>query len=223
MNIEGKTASYEITPCQIIADGVPTMSPGLHKVGPKEIEISGFTTLETTVEDAQRRSDGMLKFVFQQLKKGNHQPLVNLLDEHPQFIAVPRIQCELAKWISTGRSYRQPGRSRKGALRHPLIVAGIVDALTSAESTMSKGDAFECVASWLCIATSTARDHYYNARNQERFKPLLMQIGPRKTNPIKENHGQVIETAELLGCGESLTRTLTDTAEGDIVVTFSAK
>ena len=88
---------------------------------------------------------------------------------------------------------------------------------------MSKGDAFECVADWLCISASTARDHYYNARRQERFKPLLMQTGPQMTTPIEENHGQALETAELLECGKPVRRTLANIAEGDIVVTFSTE
>ena len=223
MNIEDKTAAYDITPCRLVACGVPTLNPAVQKVSPKEIEISGFTTVETSVEEAQRRSDGMLKAVFQQLKKGNHQALVNLMDEHPQFIAVPRIRHELARWIATERTYRQPGRPRKGALRHPLIVAGIVDELMSGELQMSIGDAFACVACWLCISANTARDHYYNARHQERFKPLLMQTGSRITTPIDENLGQLIETAEFLECGEAVRRTLANTVEGKIVATFSAK
>ncbi len=223
MNIEDKTAAYDITPCRLVAYGVPTLNPAVHKVSPKEIEISGFTTLETSVEEAQRRSDGMLKAVFQQLKKGNHQELVNLLDEHPQFIAVPRIRYELAKWVASGRSYRQPGRPRKGALRHPLIVAGIVDELMSGDLQMNKGEAFACVADWLCISASTARDYYYDARSQERFKPILMRTGPRITTPIEANLGQAIETAELLECGKKVRRTLANTADGNIVATFSTK
>ncbi len=206
-----------------MAYGVPTLDPALHDVGPKEIEISGLTTMETSVEEAQRRSDGMLKIVFQQLKEGNHQELVNLLDEHPQFIAVPRIRYELGKWVTSGRSYRQPGRPRKGALRHPLIVAGIVGELMSGDLRMNKGDAFARVADWLCISASTARDYYYDARCQERFKPILMRTGPRITTPIEANLGQAIETAELLECGKKVRRTLAHTADGSIVATFSAK
>ena len=223
MNIEDKTAAYDITPCRLVAYGVPTLDPAVHRVDPKEVEISGLTTIETSVEEAQRRSDGMLRAVLQQLKKGNHQALVNLLDEHPQFIAEPRIRYELAKWISTGRSYRQPGRPRKGELRHPLIVAGIVDDLMSRDLHMNMGDAFECVADWLCISASTARDYYYDARSQERFKPILMRTGPRMTAPIEANLGQAIETAELLECGKEVKRTLANTAEGTIVATFIAK
>jgi len=223
MNIEDKTAAYDITPCRLVAYGVPTLSPTVHQVGPKEIEISGFTTMETSVEEAQRRSDGMLKVVFQQLKEGNHQELVNLLDEHPQFIAVPRIRYELGKWVTSGRSYRQPGRPRKGALRHPLIVGGIVGELMSGDLRMNKGDAFARVADWLCISASTARDYYYDARCQERFKPILMRTGPRITTPIEANLGQAIETAELLECGKKVRRTLAHTADGSIVATFSAK
>ncbi len=222
MNIEDKTAAYDITPCRLVAYGVPTLSPAVHQVGPKEIEISGFTTMETSVEEAQRRSDGMLKVVFQQLKEGNHQELVNLLDEHPQFIAVPRIRYELGKWVTSGRSYRQPGRPRKGALRHPLIVAGIVGELMSGALRMNKGDAFARVADWLCISASTARDYYYDARCQERFKPILMRTGPRITTPIEANLGQAIETAELLECGKKVRRTLANTADVSIVATFSA-
>ena len=222
MKISDETANYEITPCQLVAYGIPKLDPAVHQVGPKEIEISGLTTLETSVDAAKRRSDGMLKGVYRELKKGNHQPLVNLLDEHPHFIAVPQIRQQLAKWISTLRSYRQPGRPRKGALRHPLIVAGIVDVLMSGEFQLSMGDAFARVADWLCISASTARDHYYNARNQERFKPLLMETGPRIITPLGENLGQQLETAELLECGKEVRRTIANTAYGKIDITFCA-
>ena len=223
MKIEDKTDIYEVTPCQLIAGGMPILNPTPNRIDAKEIEILGFVTLVTTVEEAQRRSEGLLKVVYQQLKKGDHQPLVNLLDEHPQFIGIPRIRIALTKWIGTKRSYRKPGRPRKGSLRHPLVIAGIVDSLMSGSSSMSKGDAFERVADWLCISACTARDNYYNARNQERFKPLLIQYGPEITTPIEGNFGRVIETAELLECGKEVRRTLANSAGGDIVATFSAK
>ncbi len=223
MKIEDETDIYEITPCQLIAGGMPILNPTLNRIDANEIEMSGFVTLVTTVEEAQRRSEGLLKVVYQQLKKGDHQPLVNLLDEHPQFIGIPRIRIALTKWIGTKRSYRKPGRPRKGSLRHPLVIAGIVDSLMSGSSSMSKGDAFECVADWLCISASTARDNYYNARSQERFKPLLMQYDPEITTPIEANFGRVIEAAELLECGKKVRRTLANTAGSNIVATFSAK
>lgn len=166
MKSEDKTAIYEISPCQLVAGGMPILNPTPNRIDAKEIEILGFVTLVTTVEEAQRRSEGLLKVVYQQLKKGDHQPLVNLLDEHPQFIGIPRIRIALTKWIGTKRSYRKPGRPRKGSLRHPLVIAGIVDSLMSGSSSMTKGDAFECVADWLCISASTARDNYYNAQSQ---------------------------------------------------------
>jgi len=223
MKIKDKTEIYEVTPCQLIAGGMPILNPIPNRIDAKEIEISGLVTLVTTVEEAQRRSEGLLKVVYQQLKKGDHQPLVNLLDEHPQFIGIPRIRIAFAKWIGTKRSYRKPGRPRKGCLRHPLVIAGIVDSLMAGSSSMSKGDAFECVADWLCISASTARDNYYNARSQERFKPLLMQYDSETTTPIEANFGQVIEAAELLESGTVVRRTLANTTGDNIVATFSAK
>lgn len=220
MKTKDETVTCEIAPCQVVAYGVPRLNPAVNQVGPKEVEISGFTTLDTSAADSQRRADGMLKAVFRQLKKGDHQALVNLLDEHPQFIAVPRIQFELAKWIRSGRSYRKPGRPRKGAFRHPLVVAGIVDELIS-RKFMKKGEAFEWVADHLCIDASTARDHYYNARSQARFKPLLMQTGPQTTIDVDESFRRVLETAELLECGKPVMRTLEETSDGEITVTFN--
>ena len=221
MNIKDKTAAYDITPCRLVAHGVPTLNLAVNQVGPKEIGISGYTTLETTIEDAERRSEGILKAVFRQLEKGNHQALVNLLDEHPQFVAVPRIRYELTKWIATRRSYRQPGRPRKGALRHPLVIAGMVDELTSGKFGIKKGDAFEWVADHLCISASTARDHYYNANNQARFKPFLMQTGPQTTTQENNILQQLLETAEILEPEISVTHTLGETEDGKITVTFN--
>ena len=223
MGIEDKSAIYDVKRCQLVANGVPTLNLAVNPVGPKEIEISGFTTLETTVDEAKGRSDEMLKVVFQQLRKGNHQALVDLLDEHPQFIAVPRIRNELTKWVATRRSYRRPGRPRKGALRHPLVVAVIVDELASGEFGMNKGDAFEWVADHLCISASTARDHYYNAKNQARFKPLLMQTDPQTTTRVDINLEQLLETAELLEPGNPVIGTLDETANREISVSFNAR
>ena len=223
MKFEGKTDMYEITPCQLVFGGMPKLHPQSEYFDAKTFEISGIDTLETTVEGAQCRSDHLLAFVFQQLKQGDHQPLVNLLDEHPEFVANQQIRIELKKWVSTRRSYRKPGRPRKGALRHPLIIAGIVDGLTTRALRMSKGSAFECVADWLCISASTARDNYYLARSQERFKPLLMQTGPNLTAPIETEIGRAIEQSELLESGKEVRRILANTADGNIVATFSAK
>ena len=90
----------------MVADAVPLVAQEEDFSNPQELQIRGLTTFATSLEEAQARIDGLLREVDQRLRKGDHQGLVDILDDHPQLVAHPWVRPELVKWLATGRSYR---------------------------------------------------------------------------------------------------------------------
>ncbi len=206
--------NYEIDQHLLSARGVPFFRPD-GNFSSRELKIRGFTTFACSPVQSLSRAEERLRAVQQQVKRGRHQELVHLLDEHPEFIAKSWVRGALVKWLETGRSYRQRGRP-KGSLCNPLITAGVVTELIGSKSGITKAEAFQWVADHLHMSCDTVRDQYYNARNQERFRPLLISTDDRET-PISLHEN---DDAELVTSGKSITRTLAQSEEGPMTITF---
>jgi hypothetical protein len=74
---------------------------------------------------------------------GDHQALVTLIDDYPEFVNDPWVNDELVKWLATGRSYRKPGRQTGSFIRHPLVVVEAVDELLKRDLVDSKAEALD--------------------------------------------------------------------------------
>ncbi len=206
MNTEENSVSYEVTPCRLVAYGVPLVAPEEDFSDPKQIRIRGLTTLAASLGDAQSRAEGRLKAVKQRIRQGDHQGLVNLLDDYPEFIAHPWVRKEWIKWIATGRSFRKPGRRMGSVIRHPLIVAGMVDELVRRGWAKNKHKAFEWLDEHLCINYDMVKEQYYRAWSEERFRAVLIEnpVGARSRTPDEIEH--TIDQAETLESGKTITR-----------------
>ena len=214
-----KTENYEITPIQIGLKGIPTVAAADTIENSKTISVQGVTTLPSSAKEAHLRSQSLLKRVRQRIRQGDHQALVDLLDDHPEFSAHPWVRDELLKWRRTERSFRKRGR-KVGSFRfHPLVIAGVVEELKERGWATTDDAAFEWLAHNWPIAYDTARDKYYRARREERFKAVLIE------NPIGANTRtaaeieEIIDQAETLETGSTITRTV-ETSEGPFTITF---
>ena len=211
---------YEAIPCRLIAYGIFHVAPEENFSTPKHVQIRGRTTLPTTVEDAQRRAEDRIRYVKYRLRRGDHQALVNLLYDRPEFITDPWVRKELLKWRATGRSYQRRGREMGSFIRHPLVVVAVVEELLQRGRVKSKAEAFSWLEDRGWLSAAALRDSYYRARREERFKPVLIP-NPNRAKLITEvEFHQAISGAVPLEPGKTITHTLADFPEGTLSLTL---
>ena len=220
MNNNGQSNSYEATPCRLVADGVPLLAQEEDLTNPKEVLVRGIETLPTSIEDAQARVNGRLQEVERRLKRGDHQGLVDILDDHPRLIAHPWVRAELIKWLATGRSYRKRGRRRRTFFRCALVIAGIVEELIRRGLAANKEQAFHWLADHWQMSYDSAKFQCYQAWKDERFKPILFEIASSQRVQTSEEITQVLSSAKMVKSGTSVTRTLAEFQEGPLTLTI---
>ena len=176
-----KSGPYGIMPIQVALNGIPLVADEERLGRSRKISIRGVTTLPTSLEDAHSRTQDQLKAVRRRLTQGDHQALVDLLDDHPEFSSDPWVRDELLKWRRTGRSYRKPGRKKGSFIFHPLVIAGVVEELKERGWVKNNERAFRWLEKYWAIGYQTARDHYYRAWREARFKAVLIDdpVGAR--------------------------------------------
>ena len=214
-----KTGPYEIMPIQVALNGIPLVADDETLGNSNKIGIRDVTTLPTSLDDAHSRTQDQLKAVRHRLKLGDHQALVDLLDDHPEFSTHPWVLNELLKWRCTGRSYRKPGRKKGSFVFHPLVIVGVVKELKKRGWAKTNESAFEWLYDHWAIGYETARYQYYRTSKQARFKAVLMQgpIGGGVRTP--EQIEETIDRAELLETGKTIVRTV-ETPDGPLTMTF---
>ena len=214
-----KTDHYAITPIQLGLKGIATIADTDTIENFKSIRVRSVSTLPTSTNDAKSRSQDLLKHVRQRIRQGNHQALVNLLDEHPEFSAHPWVSSELLKWQRTGRSLRKRGR-RKGSFSfHPLVIASVVEELKKRGWAKTNESAFEWLSNHWAIGYDTARDQYYQAWREERFKAVFIENPNGTKFRTAGDIEKSIKRAELLQTGDTLVRAI-ETPDGLLSITF---
>jgi hypothetical protein len=211
---------YEAIPCRLIAHGILHVAPEEDFSTPKHVRVRGVTTLQTSIENAQRRSDEWTRNVREQLRRGDHQALVDLLYDRPEFGADPWMLKEYLKWRATGRSYQKRGRKMGSFTRHPLMVAAVVEELLKRDLVNSKAAAFPGLEKRRWLSATAARDSYYRAWREERFKPVLIQDRSRARLITEQEFNQAIGSAVVLESGATITHTLAQFPEGPVTMTF---
>ena len=210
----------EVSPFRLATSGVALIAPEADVTDPTNLDASGVTTLPMSLDQAMSRAEEQLLAVKRAVKEGNHQPLVNLLDDHPEFSAHPWVQNQLVKWRSTGRSYRKRGRTRGSFEWHPLVIVAVVRALKQRNLATSNEDAFEWLVDNWGIRYETVRYQYYRAWREHRFRAVLFQTPFWRIQHTPEEYKQMLAEAEPLEPGKSITRKLADFPEGPLTVTF---
>jgi len=210
---------YEAIPCRLVAYGILHVAPEENFSTPNRVRVRGVTTLQTTIENAQRRADDWTRHVWNRLRRGDHQALVDLLYDRPEFDADPWMLKEFHKWRATGRSYQKRGRKVGSFVRHPLMIAAVVEELLTRGLVNSKAAAFPWLEKRGWLSATAARDSYYRALREERFKPVLIRDPSRARVITAEEFNQAVSSAEILKPGHTITHTLAESPKGPVTMT----
>jgi len=151
---------------------------------------------------------------------GDHQALVNLIDDRPEFVNDPWVKDELVKWLATGRSYRRRGRQTGSFIRHPLVLVGAVDELLKRDWVNSKAEAFRWLQDRGWASANTARDAYYQTPRDDRFNAALLQNTDQTKSITDEEFNHAVSEAVVLEPGKTITHTLAEFPEGPLTLTF---
>lgn len=214
-----KSTRYNTIPFRIGLKGIPQIADNDPLKNSGAICAEGISTLPTSIDEANERSQAMLRHVRNRIRHGDHQALVNLLDDHPEFSAHAWVRQELIKWRRSGRSFRKRGRTRGSVTFHPIVIAGVVSELKKRDLTDTNERAFEWLARTWPISYDTARSKYYQARREERFKAVLIEDPISATLRSAEEIEETVDEAELLEPGKEIKRTV-ETPGGVVKIAF---
>lgn len=211
---------YEAIPCQLTAYGIPHIATADTLKSPNQVTVQGVTTLSTSIDRAVRGAEDRIRYVKHRLRLGDHQALVNLLDDRPEFVTDTWILHELLKWLSTGRSYRKRGRKVGTFVRHPLIVAAVVNELLNRNEVNNKAAAYDWLEKHGWLSHSAAKESYSQATREERFRAVLIRNPVGSKFRSDEEISRLLTDAKLIEPGMTATYTLATFREGALTVTF---
>ena len=193
----------EVSPFRLAVAGVAEIDAEGDVTDPTQLKARGVSTPPMSLEQAMLRTDEQLRVVDRAIRQGNHQPLIDLLDDYPEISAHPWVQDQLVKWRSTGRSYRKRGRKRGSFEYHPLVIVAVVQALKQRNLVKSNEKAFEWLVDNWDISYETARYQYYRAWREDRFRAVLFHM-PLWRNPrTPDEYRQMLSEAERVSASQS--------------------
>lgn len=215
---------YEITPARVIVPAEPHLAnerlDAREVRSSGELRIDGVSTVPCETPAAEREAHEMLARCREQLRRGNRYALIELLDANPWFIADRWVAEQLLRLRHGGLPLRRRGRVRGRYRFHPLVVAGLVRYL------MERGEAatIEQAFGWLdeigLLSYDTAKDLYYRARRDDRFRPIMLTwpaLAERVSADVAETF---MRRAEVLEPGKPVTRSWEDPERGRVDLTI---
>ena len=210
----------EATPCRLSFLSIPLIAEDEDLSTPKRVKAQGLTTSATTVEDAQQRAEEKIGYVKRRVERDDFQALVKLIDDRPDFVADQWVLDTLLKWRATDEPYRNRGRKMASFIRHPLLIAALVEELLRRGWVNSKAAAFRWLENRGWLSATAARDSYYQALSDDRFMAVLIQnpVGARLQS--EQEISKSVSEAELLESGKTITRTLAEFPEGPLTLTL---
>ena len=165
----------DVTPFRLSIPGIPLVAAEDDLSTPKRVMARGLTTSPTTLENAQRRAEEKIAYVKTRVEQGDFQALVKLLDDRPDFGADQWVLDALTKWIAENEPYRKRGRKMGSFIRHPLVIAAVVEELLRRQWVNSKSAAFRWLEERAWLSATAARDSYYMALSDDRFMAVLFR------------------------------------------------
>jgi len=226
--IMGKTSKkpevYEFTPARLIIPAEPHVANAqLDAVGIRssgELRIDGVSTVPCETQAAEREAQEMLARCREQLRRGNRYAVIELLDANPWFIAVPWIAEQLLRLRRGGLPLRRRGRVRGRYQFHPLVVAGLVKYLIERGEAANVEGALWRLDEIRLLSYATAKDLYYRARDDDRFKPIMLtwpELAVRVPAKVAE---AFLSRAEVLAPDKPVTRSWDDPERGRVDLTM---
>lgn len=216
--------SYDWVPFRIVVPAEPTLEDRPfepRQIGERgEITITGLTSVPFTTDDAKREADVMLRRCRENLRRGNRFAITELLDANPAFIAVPWVAEQLLRLQRGGLPLRRKGRVRGVYRFHPLVVAGLVKHLIARGEAPNPDRALQRLATLGLMTYDTAKDLYYRARRNDRFKAILMEFPEGTVRRSAVETATLLKGVPVLQPGERVSWTAGDQAVGQADITI---
>lgn len=217
--------TYEVTPARLITPAEPHVAN--ERLDPVEIrssgalQIDGVTTVPCETQAAEREAERMLARCREQLRCGNRYALTDLLDANPWFIAVPWVADALLRLRRGGLPLRRRGRVRGRYQFHPLVVAGLIKYLIGRREAATVEAALWRLDEIGLISYATAKDLYYRARLDDRFKPIMLTWPELAVRVPAEVARPLLRGLEVHGPDKPLTRSWEDPERGRVDLTLT--
>jgi hypothetical protein len=135
--------------------------------------VQGLATLPASVDDAKRRADYLRGECRRYLAEGDVPGFVKLLDQNPHFIEDPWVRERLVELAKQKRLTRRRGRPAGRYETHPLVVVGCVEQLIASDAAKNREQAFGFLEQCGAISYEAAKDLFYRALRDERFRAVL--------------------------------------------------
>lgn len=220
----GKTSKqpriYEVTPARLVAPAEPHVAnerlDAVEIRSSGNLQIDGVTTVPCETRAAEREAHEMLAWCREQLRLGNRHAVLELLDVNPWFIAEPWVADQLFRLRRGGLPLRRRGRVRGRYQFHPLVVAGLVKYLIERRGAANVEQALHQLEEIGLLSYSTAKDLYYRARRDDRFKPIMLTWPDRTARVSAEAAEAWLSRAEVLEPGKPVVRSWEDSELGKV-------
>lgn len=237
MGSSGKSPGYELVPCTMVLPAMPLPSKqaldarrrtgrlGLPSPGAcsTHSEIRGAVTLSTSYDDAQARMQVLLGACQRRVRGGDPSALADLLEEHPDFIRIPWVRETLARLQESGRVRRRRGRPSGRFTFHPLVVAGLVRELVSSGRAANPERAFQWLEIEGVMSSYRAKDLYYQARRDERFRAILLTFEEHAITVSETEARRLMANRQFVGRGSQATAKVEHPIFGEVTVTIGPR
>jgi hypothetical protein len=221
-----KTKGFEIVPAELNLPALPVLDGawverrlrgGAPSSGPevRSIDIRGITTRQTSVAEADRLSQPVLRDLHRAMHVGDLSSIGKMLGDRPQLIRDPQACDQLCRWIKNGSLRRHRGRPLDATRWPAPVVAALVDHLISTGAALNRSQAF-CRLEPLGLNPDSVKHLYRQAYTEARFRPLLL-LDESKARPVEEGDLRWMAGIQALSAGHTVVRNGFDGSLGGVV------
>lgn len=217
-----KPGTYTATPASLVMPMSPyptETKPPLDREVP--LHFREASTPPTSIDEADDRTQDLLSDCKRRFRNNDPTGIATLLEEYPLLIYDPWVRENLYKLVKSGRYRRSRGRPRGTFTVHPLLMVGLVEAAIQRKDAANPEQAFKLLEGCGWCLYETAKMLYFQAKNEPRFKSILI-AQTDKTRPAPEEEIARVATAETLKPGNPITRRFSHPVLGSGQVTLSA-
>jgi hypothetical protein len=208
------TRTYKRTRARIIvpliprfaADTFPKEPP--EKEGyrlPAELSLTGASGPPTCLREAQQEGEELLRRCRERVRRGERAAIWELLEINPAFIANAWVREQTTRFLegglSTGRRGRRPGTFKV----HPLVIVGLVQQLIESGRARNPERAFVELDEFGLVSYDSAKDAYYRALRDSRYRPVLVELPGFAEVISEEQHEAALRRGRRLQSGDEIT------------------
>ncbi len=229
MKTRKKPETYEAVPWRMVFPGGPIPPEGglLAKgagtpVNLNRLGFQGVSTLPASLGKAAS-GDELLRECRRRLRDRDVPAFLDLLGMYPGLVCDRWVRETLVKLAKQRRLRRHRGRPTGWYRIYPLVVVALVEQLLSSGKVENPEQAFGELEELGVIPYASAKDLYYQALREERFRAILLTSPKLARMVTAEEVADRVRKAETLQPGGRITRTVQDSQLGSVSVTFEAK